>query len=62
MELLRVRKLLVFASVAFQVSGFWWPIIENIQQKKFFFWSETSWFHKGRPSYRRSLLPSKENI
>jgi hypothetical protein len=45
--------------------GFWWPKIEkDLQLKKN--WSKTSYLslglHKGRPSYRRSLQLSKENI
>jgi hypothetical protein len=42
---------------------------KKIQQKIFhiFFWSKIAIYfsqglHKGRPSYRRSLQPSKENI
>ncbi len=49
--------------------GFWWSKI-----KKFLSWTKLAFFgskttvylslglHKGRPSYRRSLQPSKENI
>ncbi len=51
-------------------SRVWWPKIEkNYSWKKikFFFWLKTKIYlsqglHKGRPSYRRSLQPSKENI
>jgi hypothetical protein len=51
-------------------SRVWWPKIEkNYSWKKinFFFGSKTTIYlslglHKGRPSYRRSLQPSKENI
>ncbi len=46
---------------------FWWPEMEKITAgKKFkFFWSKIAIFlshglHKGRPSYRRSLQPSKK--
>ncbi len=50
--------------------GFWWPKIgKKLQMKKYqiFFWSKIAIYlslglHKGRPSYRRSLQPSKENI
>ncbi len=49
--------------------GFWWPKMgKNLSEKKFvFFWSKIAFylslgFRNGRPSYRRSLQPSKENI
>ncbi len=51
--------------------GFWWLNIEkNLQLKKIwilFFWSKIAIYlslghHKGRPSNRRSLQPSTENI
>ncbi len=47
--------------------GFWWPKIEKNLQLKFFFWSKTTIYlilglHKRRPSFRRSLQPSKANI
>ncbi len=49
--------------------AFWWPKIEKYLQlgKMWFFLSNTAislslGFHKGRPSYRRSLQPSKGNI
>jgi len=47
----------------------WWPKIgKNLQLRKFiFFWSTIGIYsslglHIGRPSYKRSLYPSKENI
>ncbi len=52
-------------------SRVWWPKIERIYSWKFLFlfsWSKIAGFlsllglNKGRPSYRRSLQPSKENI
>ncbi len=55
-----------------QDPGFWWPKIKKkkIQLKLFLnliFWSKIAIYlflclHKGRPNYRRSLQPSKENI
>ncbi len=51
--------------------GFWWPNIEkSIQLKKITFFKIENYniptvflgLHKGRPSYRRSLQPIKENI
>ncbi len=52
-------------------SGFWWPNwkIFTAENKfgTYFLWSKIAIYlsldlHKGRPSYRRSLKPSKENI
>jgi hypothetical protein len=51
-------------------SRVWWPNIEKIYSWKFNFYhleQKLLFFlslglHKGRPSYRRSLQPSKENI
>ncbi len=50
--------------------GFWWPKIGKKFQLKLnyiFFWSKIAIYlslglHKGRPSYRRSLQPSKVKI
>ncbi len=49
--------------------GFWWTKIGKKfkAEKKIFFWSKIASYlslglYKGRPSYRRSLQPSKENI
>ncbi len=48
--------------------GFWWPKIEEkkFRAKKNLIFFTTVYlslgFQKGRPSYRRSLYPSKENI
>jgi hypothetical protein len=39
--------------------GFWWPKIEKYLHPKLL---KKLFFHKGRPSYRRSIQPSKENI
>ncbi len=49
---------------------FWWPKIEETNTAEIFlifFWSKIAIYsslglHKGRPSYRRSLQPSTENI
>ncbi len=46
--------------------GFWWPR-STAGNFSFFFWSQIAIYlslglHKGRPSYRRSLAPSKQNI
>ncbi len=47
---------------------FLWPKLwKNVQLKKYFCWSKIAIYlslghYKGRPSYRRSLQPSKENI
>jgi hypothetical protein len=51
-------------------SRVWWPKIEKITAEKkinLFFGPKTTIYlslglHKGRPSYRRSLQPSKKNI
>jgi hypothetical protein len=51
-------------------SRVWWSKIEkNLQLEDLikFFWSKIATYlslglHKGRPSYRRNLQPSKENI
>ncbi len=52
-----------------RILGFWWPKIENIHcWKKIKFLDKKlqithpSGLHKGRPSYKRSLQLSKENI
>ncbi len=47
--------------------GVWWPKIGKKYSWIIFFWSKTAIYlslglHKGRPCYRRSLQPSKENI
>ncbi len=45
--------------------GFWWPKIEEKIQLKFLSFFQTLQslgLHIGRPSYRRRLQPSKENI
>ncbi len=51
--------------------GLWWPKIEKIYvcEKKLYFWDKKNYtiylplgLHKGRPSYKRILQLSKENI
>ncbi len=42
--------------------GFWWPRNWKKLQKLKFTYPWASGRHKGRPSYRRSLQPLKENI
>ncbi len=47
--------------------GFWWLKLQKKLTKIIIFWSKVAIYsslglHKGRPSYSRSLQPSKENI
>ncbi len=56
------------STVPDQYPGFSWPKLKKIYcWEKITFWSKIAIYlylglHKGRPSYRRSLQPSKENI